>query len=86
MWTITRWCGTDAIVFCVDASPSVREALQREAYGLNAERDQLLQQAVEADPEAALPHWYLGQVRTAEGKWQAVDAQSTSPHTAATRE
>lgn len=65
---------------------AVREALQREVYGLNADRDQLLQQAVAADPEAALPHWYLGQVRTADGKWQAADARPTSRQAAATRE
>ncbi|WP_425614689.1 polymorphic toxin-type HINT domain-containing protein [Anatilimnocola sp. NA78] len=65
---------------------SVREALQREVYGLTADREQLLRQASEADPESPLPHWYLGQVRSADGKWQAVDAQPTSREAQLTRE
>ena len=65
---------------------SVREALQREVYGMNADRDQLLQQAIDADPDAPMPHWYLGQVRTADGKWQTADAQPTLRQAEATRE
>ncbi len=51
---------------------AVREALQREVYGLAADREQLLLRAVEAEPKAALPRWYLGQVQSADGKWQSI--------------
>lgn len=51
----------------------VREALQREVYGLPAEREQLLAAASAADPQARLPRWYQGQVQTAGGAWRAVD-------------
>jgi hypothetical protein len=47
----------------------VQEALQREAYGLATERYELLRAAMKADPEMALPRWYLGQVRSASGIW-----------------
>jgi hypothetical protein len=51
----------------------VREALQREVYGLAAEREQLLVAASAADPQAWLPRWYQGQVQTASGAWRSVD-------------
>lgn len=51
----------------------VREALQREVYGLPAEREQLLAAASAADPQANLPRWYQGQIQTASGAWRSVD-------------
>jgi hypothetical protein len=48
----------------------VREALQREAYGLSAERAALLRTAVQDDADAPQPHWYLGEVRSADGGWE----------------
>jgi hypothetical protein len=47
----------------------VQEALQREAYGLSEERNRLLAAAVEANPNDALPRWYLGQVQKSDGTW-----------------
>lgn len=46
----------------------VQEALQREVYGLSAERNQLLSAASEAEPLSSLPRWYQGQVQGADGQ------------------
>lgn len=51
----------------------VHEALQREVYGLAAERDKMLSAAVMSEAGAAFPRWYLGQVRAADGTWRAID-------------
>jgi hypothetical protein len=50
----------------------VQEALQREIYGLAAERDKLLRAAVAAD-DTEQAHWLLGHVRTPAGNWQELD-------------
>lgn len=64
----------------------VREALQREIYGLSTERKQLLQEAIKADDTAAQPHWLLGQVRTADGGWSNIDKAPSLPVTELARE
>ena len=51
------------------ANDAVREALQREIYGLTEDRDSLLSSAVEASPNNAAAHWYQGHVRGANGEW-----------------
>jgi hypothetical protein len=48
----------------------VQEALQREVYGLTAERAALLRSAVQDDATAPQPHWYLGEVRSTDGIWE----------------
>jgi hypothetical protein len=55
------------------AREQVREALQREVYGLPAEREQLLSAASAADPQAALPRWYRGEIKSADGQWRLAD-------------
>ena len=52
------------------AAAAVREALQREAYGLDADRQQLLSSALQAAPDHAGARWHQGYVRNADGKWQ----------------
>lgn len=55
------------------SSDLLREALQREVYGLIADREQLLAAASAADAEARLPRWHQGLVQTAAGEWRSTD-------------
>lgn len=52
-----------------NAAETVREALQREVYGLGADRDRLLAAAIAADPENAAARWLAGFVRSSDGRW-----------------
>ncbi|WP_254508674.1 hypothetical protein [Anatilimnocola floriformis] len=56
----------------------VREALQREVYGLSEDREKLLQAAANDEAGAQLPQWYLGRVQGADGNWKAADAKPTA--------
>ncbi|WP_254507584.1 polymorphic toxin-type HINT domain-containing protein [Anatilimnocola floriformis] len=51
------------------ATEAVREALQREVYGLMEDREKLLSEAALAAPDNRAVRWQLGYVRTAEGEW-----------------
>jgi hypothetical protein len=50
------------------ADESVREALQREVYGLDQDRDRLLSAALSADPENTSARWQAGYV-SSNGRW-----------------
>ncbi len=56
-----------------DAERLVQEALHREIFGLSAERQQLLDEAAEVDPQYAPAQWHRGKVRYA-NRWVAADA------------
>lgn len=51
------------------AIEAVREALQREVYGLTDDRERLLAEATAHDPELDAAHWHRGQVLDAQGRW-----------------
>jgi hypothetical protein len=51
------------------ATEAVREALQREAYGLTEDREQLLSAASLAAPDNPAVRWQLGFVRSSTGEW-----------------
>jgi hypothetical protein len=54
-------------------SALVQEALERELTGKSAERDALLQKALEQSPDDAQAHWQLGQVQV-DGRWLSPEA------------
>jgi hypothetical protein len=57
------------------ADNAVREALQREVYGLEGDRQRLLDAATSAAPDHELARWHQGYVRDAAGNWsKAADA------------
>lgn len=58
------------------ADAAVREALQREVYGLDDDREQLLSAAINSAPEHAAARWHQGYVRGANGEWVKADDQS----------
>jgi hypothetical protein len=51
------------------AEEAVREALQREIYGLVEDRDSLLNSAVDTAPNNSAARWHQGYVRGAKGDW-----------------
>lgn len=51
------------------ATETIREALQREAYGLIEDREQLLSAASLAAPNNPAVRWQLGFVRSSSGEW-----------------
>jgi hypothetical protein len=51
------------------AEDAVREALQREIYGLVEERDSLLKSAVDQLPQYAPALWHLGHVKDNRNRW-----------------
>jgi len=51
------------------ADEAVREALQREVYGLDGDRRTLLSAASAASPEFAPARWHQGYVRSSTGEW-----------------
>ncbi len=51
------------------ATETIREALQREAYGLTEDREQLLSAASLAAPDNPAVRWQLGFVRSSTGEW-----------------
>ena len=53
------------------AEEAVREALQREVYGLNQDRERLLSAALTVDPDHAKARWQAGYVRS-RGGWAKV--------------
>jgi hypothetical protein len=55
------------------AKEAVQEALQREIYGLAAERENLLRAAVKQSPNYAPALWQLGQIKDARHGWMASD-------------
>ncbi|MCA9184216.1 MAG: polymorphic toxin-type HINT domain-containing protein [Pirellulaceae bacterium] len=61
------------------ADTLVSEALQREVYGLQVERNELLQGALEKDADHQAARWHLGQVQSTSGSWEdfAKFAQAT---------
>ena len=54
------------------ADALVAEALHREIYGLEQEREQLLREALALEPDHALAHWHLGHVGF-RGRWVPVE-------------
>jgi hypothetical protein len=57
------------------AEDVVREALQREVYGLDHDRQELLSTAGNTAPDFAPARWHQGYVRSATGEWiKATDA------------
>jgi len=65
-----------------DAEQLVAEALHREIYGLQADRDRLLAKATVVDPNYAPARWHQGFVRVGDGWSHVYDAQAvigTSP-------
>ena len=55
------------------AGDAVTEALQREIYGLSAERDELLRRAAAQSPNFAPAQWHLGNVKDARNRWLSAD-------------
>lgn len=55
------------------AADAVREALQREAYGLDTDRAQLLASALKTDPDNAAARWHQGYIKSATGEWVPAD-------------
>lgn len=58
------------------AADAVREALQREAYGLDTDRAQLLSSALKTDPDNAAARWHQGYIKSATGEWVPADDHS----------
>lgn len=56
------------------ATEAVREALQREVYGLTEDRQQLLTAASLAAPDNPAVRWQLGYVRSSTGEWIKAEA------------
>jgi hypothetical protein len=65
------------------AKEAVREALQREVYGLQDDRDAILAKAADADPRLDAARWHQGQVKDEQGKW--VDHSDATSSSAAAR-
>ena len=61
----------------------VREALQREVYGLEEDRQAMLADAIAADPKLDSARWHHGQVKDENGKW--IDHQQLSTASASAR-
>jgi len=59
------------------AKDTVREALQREVYGLTEDREAMLASAAAADPKLDAAHWHRGLVKDEQGKWIDHAQQST---------
>ncbi|QDU29887.1 hypothetical protein ETAA8_50030 [Anatilimnocola aggregata] len=57
------------------ALESVREALQREVYGMNADREDLLAKAFSTAPEFGPARWNQGFVKLGSGDWLKVGAK-----------
>lgn len=55
------------------ATDAVREALQREVYGLTDDREELLTAAAAAAPDNPAVRWRQGYVRSAGGTWTKAD-------------
>lgn len=55
------------------ADNAVREALQREMYGLDGDRQQLLKTATSVSPNHELARWSQGYVRGVSGEWVKAD-------------
>ncbi|HZL90336.1 MAG TPA: polymorphic toxin-type HINT domain-containing protein [Pirellulaceae bacterium] len=55
------------------AAADVKEALQREIYGLTAERESLLLAAAKRAPTYAPARWHLGHVQDARKRWMSAD-------------
>lgn len=51
------------------ADEVVREALQREVYGLDDDREQLLTSALNVAPDHAAARWHQGYIRGTNGNW-----------------
>lgn len=63
------------------ADDVVREALQREVYGLDDDREQLLTSALNAAPDHAAARWHQGYVRDTNGEWvKAGDLSNKKRH------
>lgn len=58
------------------ADEAVREALQREVYGLDTDREELLSSALKSSPENAAARWHQGYVRSSTGEWIKADDRS----------
>lgn len=67
------------------AADAVREALQREAYGLDSDRSQLLSTALKTDPDNAAARWHQGYIRSANGNWVPADDRSDKKRLASLR-
>src|SRR5262245_29834613 len=65
------------------AAVAVREALQREIYGSAAARRELLDEAVDSEPEYAPARWQLGYVKDAKRGWLAHNEFLKTPKVAA---
>jgi hypothetical protein len=61
------------------AEGAVREALQREIYGLEADRRDLLAAAAASEPELAAARWHQGFVRDGKHGWRYHEAILQSP-------
>lgn len=60
------------------ADEAVREALQREVYGLDIDRANLLSAALKSAPENAAARWHQGYVRSSTGDWVKADDRSNA--------
>jgi hypothetical protein len=67
-----------------EASAAVREALQREIYGSESARRELLDQAVNKSPEYAPARWQLGYVKDAKRGWLKHEEFLKTPKVATT--
>lgn len=56
-----------------EATLAVREALQREVYGLARDRERLLSAASLAAPDIPAVRWQLGYIRSSTGEWNKAD-------------
>lgn len=65
-----------------EASYAVNEALQREIYGLEEDRQQLLSSAAEASPEYAPARWHQGYLKDARRGWLKFDEVLNIPQAA----
>jgi tetratricopeptide (TPR) repeat protein len=65
-----------------EASYAVNEALQREIYGLEGDRQQLLSAAAEASPEYAPARWHQGYLKDARRGWLKFDDVLSTPKAA----
>ncbi len=65
-----------------EASYAVNEALQREIYGLEGDRQQLLSAAAEASPEYAPARWHQGYLKDARRGWLKFDEVLSIPKAA----
>jgi hypothetical protein len=65
-----------------DASYAVNEALQREIYGLEGDRQELLSAAVQASPEYGSARWHQGYLKDARRGWLRFDEVLSIPKAA----